>query len=135
MLTTGGVTLAPSAGQAFACMLDRVGLLSSAAFGSFSFCLGPYAGLDALSEVLVDVAPVLEGSLQHGLADAVEQVAHDVVDQPWRAASSSTSRTMVPAWPQSSSSGRKVYAVCTISPSAYQWPPSSVSSGRAFGPP
>ena len=52
-----------------------------------------------------------------------------------RAASSRTSRTIVPAWPQSSSSGRSVYAVRTISPSECQVPPSSVRSGCAAGPP
>src|ERR1700741_2989618 len=51
-----------------------------------------------------------------------------------RSASLITSRTRVPACPQSSSSGRNVYAVRTISPSVYQ-SASAVRDGFACGPP
>ena len=51
-----------------------------------------------------------------------------------RAASSSTSRTSVPAWPQSSSSACSEYAERTMSPSACH-NGSPVRAGSAFGPP
>src|SRR5690348_18436837 len=43
---------------------------------------GADALLDPLAEVAVHVGPVLEGTLQHRLGDAVEQVADDVGCQP-----------------------------------------------------
>jgi hypothetical protein len=43
---------------------------------------GVDAIFDAVTDVLVDVAPVLEGPLQNRFGDAVEQMAHDVVDEP-----------------------------------------------------
>ena len=43
---------------------------------------GPFPTLlDALAEVHIDIAKIFEGALQNWLAHAVEQVAHDVVDQ------------------------------------------------------
>ena len=43
---------------------------------------GVDAIFDAVTAVLIDVAPVLEGPLQNRFDDAVEQMAHDVVDEP-----------------------------------------------------
>jgi hypothetical protein len=42
---------------------------------------GVDAIFDAVTDVLVDVAPVLEGPLQNRFGDAVEQMAHEV-DEP-----------------------------------------------------
>jgi EamA-like transporter family len=41
---------------------------------------GADGGLDAVAEVLVHVAPVLEGAVQDGFGHALEQVAGDVAD-------------------------------------------------------
>src|SRR6266566_6199297 len=43
---------------------------------------GADALLDPVAQVPVDIAPVLEGALQHRLGDAAPQVADDVADQP-----------------------------------------------------
>ncbi len=52
-----------------------------------------------------------------------------------RSASSITSRTRVPAWPQSSSSAWRLYAVRTRSPSVCQPAGSPYRSVSARGPP
>src|ERR1700716_932694 len=43
---------------------------------------GADALFDAVTDIGVDVAPVLEGACQHRLADSLEQVTNNVVDQP-----------------------------------------------------
>src|SRR6201999_4148940 len=57
----------------------RIALLVGLGVGCAA--LGLNAGLDAVTEILVHVAPVFEGTFEHWLADAIEQVADDVVDQ------------------------------------------------------
>jgi|ERR1700704_2103734 hypothetical protein len=43
---------------------------------------GAGALFEAVTEVLIDVAPVLESPLPDGFTDAVQQLAHEVVNGP-----------------------------------------------------
>src|SRR6202042_437383 len=72
--------LRPGSGLGLHALPGRVGLPGG--LGVRLGRLGPDAGLDLAAEVLVHVAPVLEGALQDRFGHPVEQVADDVGDQP-----------------------------------------------------
>ena len=90
--------------QALACMLLRAGLPCSAALGSFSSALARTPASILLPRSLSTLLQYSNARCRTGSVTPLSRWPTTLVTSRSRAASSSTSRTMVPAWPKSSSS-------------------------------